>query len=210
MTEVEYEVLDSIHDMKKGLEDVDEPIHWRISRGFNNVQKSIQEFGDRSMVENPNAMYHGKWKYMGVNHGFTEPVQLLHTGIQTEGCNFLASSTLCSQGACNVLDVPMHQVNVIRTFVGGGFGGNPTFHEMCAAILTSRPVRITFDMKKYSANRGRHPSHIKYRCMLMKKQNLRIDDASMEVDSHHSDVTSYYNEVLQRRHMNGFFPLHWR
>ncbi len=29
LIDVEYEVLDSIHDMKKGLEDVDEPIHWR-------------------------------------------------------------------------------------------------------------------------------------------------------------------------------------
>ena len=29
LIKVEYEVLDSIHDMKKGLEDVDEPIHWR-------------------------------------------------------------------------------------------------------------------------------------------------------------------------------------
>ena len=29
-----------------------------------------------------------------------------------------------------VLDVPMHQINVIRTFVGGGFGGKSILSRM--------------------------------------------------------------------------------
>ena len=65
-----------------------------------------------------------------------------------------------------VLEVPMHQINVIRTFVGGGFGGksDPFPHEMCAAILSrkaGRPVRINFTREEvYWINRGRHPSYI--------------------------------------------------
>ena len=51
-----------------GLEDVDEPIHWRgkyhLSR--TNVQKRVfQEFGDRSLVENAHASSHGKWSMEG-------------------------------------------------------------------------------------------------------------------------------------------------
>ena len=60
----------------------------------------------------------------------------------------------------------MHQINVHRTYVGGGFGGksDPFPHEMCAAILarkSGRPVRITFDREEvFWTNRGRHPSRI--------------------------------------------------
>ena len=33
----------------------------------------------------------------------------------------------------------MHQINVIRTFVGGGFDKSDPFpHEMCAAILSRK------------------------------------------------------------------------
>ena len=68
----------------------------------------------------------------------------------------------------------MHQINVHRTFVGGGFGGksDPFPHEMCASILarkSGRPVRITFDREEvYWINRGRHPSHI--------EMNLHADE----------------------------------
>ena len=43
LIKVEYEVLDSIHDMKKGLEDVDETntLAWKISRWVN---KCSEEF----------------------------------------------------------------------------------------------------------------------------------------------------------------------
>ena len=130
-----------------GLEDVDEPIHWRgkyhLSR--TNVQKRVfQEFGDRSLVDDPHAASHGKWSMEGVHHGFTEPHAVvahwdpngrlqLYTPQQVPHYTHRALST--------VLDVPMHQINVIRTFVGGGFGGksDPFPHEMCAAILSENP-----------------------------------------------------------------------
>ena len=51
---VDYEVIDAVHDIRKGLEDVDDPIHWRgkYHVGSTNVQKRVyQEFGDRSLVE---------------------------------------------------------------------------------------------------------------------------------------------------------------
>ena len=62
----------------------------------------------------------------GVHHGFTEPHAVvahwdlngrlqLYTPQQVPHYTHRALST--------VLDVPMHQINVIRTFVGGGFGG---------------------------------------------------------------------------------------
>ena len=60
--DIEWEELEPVFDPKKGLEDHDEPIHWRgkyhLSR--TNVQKRVfQEFGDRSLVKSPHASSHG-------------------------------------------------------------------------------------------------------------------------------------------------------
>ena len=48
LIEVEYEVLDSIHDMKKGLEDVDEPIHWKVN--ITPVQRMSKEVFKNSVT----------------------------------------------------------------------------------------------------------------------------------------------------------------
>ena len=54
LIEVEYEILDSIHDMRDGLNDSEEPIHDRgkYHIGESNVQKRVfQEIGDVSGLE---------------------------------------------------------------------------------------------------------------------------------------------------------------
>ena len=210
--EVEYEVLEPVFDPKKGLEDTDEPIHWRgkYHLARTNVQKRVfQEFGDRSLVEKPLASSHGKWNMAGVHHGFTEPHAVvahwdpngrlqLYTPQQVPHYTHRALAT--------VLDVPMHQINVIRTFVGGGFGGksDPFPHEMCAAILSrksGRPVRITFDREEvYWINRGRHPSHIEVKMTADEEARISGFDIDALIDgggfASFGHVTSYYNGVL--------------
>ena len=212
LIEVEYEVLDSIHDMKKGLEDVDEPIHWRgrYHVGTTNVQKRVfQEFGDRSMVENPTAMYHGKWKFQGVNHGFTEPHAVVAHWDSNGRLQLYTPQQVphyAHRALATVLEVPMHQINVIRTFVGGGFGGksDPFPHEMCAAILSrkaGRPVRINFDREEvFWVNRGRHPSHIEVQLCADDDARISGFDIDALIDgggfASFGHVTSYYNGVL--------------
>ena len=212
LIDVEYEVLEAVHDPRKGLVDVDEPIHWRgkYHIGSTNVQKRVfQEFGDRSKLGDSNAIYNGKWKFMGVNHGFTEPHAVvahwdpfgrlqLYTPQQVPHYVHRALAT--------VLDVPMHQINVVRTFVGGGFGGksDPFPHEMCAAILarkSGRPVRITFDREEvFWVNRGRHPSHIEVQIYADDEGRISGFDIDALIDggafASFGHVTSYYNGVL--------------
>ncbi len=210
--EVEWEELEPIFDPKKGLEDHDEPIHWRGKYHLEstNVQKRVyQEFGDRSLIENPHASSYGKWSMEGVHHGFTEPHAVvahwdpngrlqLYTPQQVPHYTHRALAT--------VLEVPMHQINVIRTFVGGGFGGksDPFPHEMCAAILarkSGRPVRITFDREEvYWINRGRHPSHIEVGMTSDNDGRITGFDIDALIDgggfASFGHVTSYYNGVL--------------
>ncbi len=210
--DIEWEILEPVFDRKKGLEDVDEPIHWRGKYHLSktNVQKRVfQEFGDRSLVDNPHASSHGKWSMEGVHHGFTEPHAVvahwdpngrlqLYTPQQVPHYTHRALST--------VLDVPMHQINVVRTFVGGGFGGksDPFPHEMCAAILarkSGRPVRITFDREEvYWINRGRHPSDIEVKMTADDVGRISGFDIDALIDgggfASFGHVTSYYNGVL--------------
>jgi len=59
-------------------------------------------------------------------------------------------------------DLPMGNVRVVKTYVGGGFGGKlePTGLEFSGAVLsriTGRPVKLFYDRKDmFAHNRGRH------------------------------------------------------
>ncbi|MBT6072967.1 MAG: molybdopterin-dependent oxidoreductase, partial [Euryarchaeota archaeon] len=170
---VEYEVLESIHDMKDGLKDSKDPIHDRgeYHIGEANVQKRVfQEFGNiESMQENAVVSHKNNWFFNGVNHAATEPHAVVADWDPSGRLTLYTPQQVphyVHRALADVLEIPMHQINVHRTFVGGGFGGksDPFPHEMCASILarkSGRPVRITFDREEvYWINRGRHPSHI--------------------------------------------------
>ena len=76
LIDVDYEILEAVHDISKGLDDADDPIHDRgpYHIGESNIQKRVyQEFGRVSEVKNAEASSLKKWKFAGVNHGFTEP-----------------------------------------------------------------------------------------------------------------------------------------
>ncbi len=213
LIEVEYEILDSIHDMRDGLKDSVEPIHDRgkYHIGESNVQKRVfQEFGDVSgMLNSSVASYNEDWFFAGVNHAFTEPHAVVAHWDPTGRLTLYTPQQVphyVHRALADVLEIPMHQINVHRTFVGGGFGGksDPFPHEMCAAILarkSGRPVRITFDREEvYWVNRGRHPSRI--------EMNLHADGegriCGIETDAlidggafaSFGHVTTYYNGVL--------------
>ena len=213
LIEVEYEILDSIHDMREGLKDSIEPIHDRgkYHIGESNVQKRVfQEFGDVSgMISSSVASYEEDWVFAGVNHAFTEPHAVVAHWDPSGRLTLYTPQQVphyVHRALADVLEIPMHQINVHRTFVGGGFGGksDPFPHEMCAAILarkSGRPVRITFDREEvYWVNRGRHPSRI--------EMNLHADGegriCGIETDAlidggafaSFGHVTTYYNGVL--------------
>ena len=213
LIQVEYELIDPIHDMREGLEDSGEPIHDRgdYHIGESNVQKRVfQEFGDiEGMIENSVASHKKNWIFAGVNHAFTEPHAVVAHWDPTGRLMLYTPQQVphyVHRALADVLEIPMHQINVHRTFVGGGFGGksDPFPHEMCAAILarkSGKPVRITFDREEvYWVNRGRHPSRI--------EMNLHADDegriCGIETDAlidggafaSFGHVTTYYNGVL--------------
>ena len=213
LIDVEYEILDSIHDMRDGLEDSAEPIHDRgkYHIGEANIQKRVfQEFGDiASLGSETVSSSSAKWTFEGVNHGFTEPHAVVADWDPTGRLNLYTPQQVphyLHRSLADVLEVPMHQINVHRTFVGGGFGGksDPFPHEMCAAILArkaGRPVRITFDREEvFWTNRGRHPSRIEMALHADSEGRLCGIETDALIDgggfASFGHVTTYYNGVL--------------
>jgi len=213
LIEVEYEILESIHDMRDGLEDSQTPIHDRgkYHIGESNIQKRVfQEFGDvAGMSQAAVASHKQNWLFAGVNHAATEPHAVVAHWDPSGRLTLYTPQQVphyLHRALADVLEIPMHQINVHRTFVGGGFGGksDPFPHEMCAAILArkaGRPVRICLDREEvYWINRGRHPSRI--------EMNLHADSegriCGIETDAlidggafaSFGHVTTYYNGVL--------------
>lgn len=209
---VDYEILEPIIDMKKSLENVEEPIHNRgkYHIGKSNVQKRVfQEFGNFEDMKDPFVSSRSKWKYAGVNHGFTEPHAVVADWEPSGRLTLYTPQQVphyVHRSLADVLKIPMHQINVHRTFVGGGFGGksDPFPHEMCAAILarkTGRPVRITFDRDEvFYTNRGRHPSHIEMNLHADKEGRICGIETDALIDgggfASFGHVTTYYNGVL--------------
>ncbi len=213
LIEVEYEELEAVHDMRGGLDDVAEPIHDRgeYHIGSSNIQKRVfQEFGNiEGMTANAVASHHSSWLFAGANHGFTEPHAVVANWDPSGRLTLFTPQQAphyLHRALADVLEIPMHQINVHRTFVGGGFGGksDPFPHEMCAAILsrkTGRPVRINFDREEvFWVNRGRHPSRIEMNLHADSEGRLcgietdaLIDGGSFASFGH---VTTYYNGVL--------------
>ena len=209
---IEYEDLEPIFDIKDGLKDSDNPIHdrGRYHIGESNVQKRVfQKFGRIQSIGDSIASHESSWTFKGVNHGFTEPHAVVAHWDPRGRLTLYTPQQVphyVHRALADVLEIPMHQINVYRTFVGGGFGGksDPFPHEMCAAILarkTGRPVRITFDREEvFWTNRGRHPSKI--------SMAIHADDegrfSGIETDAlidgggfaSFGHVTTYYNGVL--------------
>ena len=100
----------------------------------------------------------------------------------------------------------MHQINVIRTFVGGGFGGKsdplPTRDVQLRSSLGRRGDRSASPSieRVFWVNRGRHPSKIEVKMNADDEGRISGLDIDALIDggafASFGHVTSYYNGVL--------------
>jgi 4-hydroxybenzoyl-CoA reductase alpha subunit len=193
LIEIEYEELGAVHDMRRGLDDADEPIHDRgkYHIGSSNIQKRVfQEFGDIvGMTENAVASHKSNWLFAGANHGFTEPHAVVAHWDPSGRLTLYTPQQVphyVHRALADVLEIPMHQINVHRTFVGGGFGGK------------SDPFPHREEV--FWVNRGRHPSRIEMNLHADSKGRLCGIETDALIDggafASFGHVTTYYNGVL--------------
>ena len=209
---VEYEPLREFLDMEHSLEEVPPELKLHEKTvGQTNIHKQVrQDFGQvDTAFENSRWSAKKKFKFIGVNHAFTEP----HATIAWYDADGRLTLWTAQQvphylhrALATVMEMPMHMIRVVRPTVGGGFGGksDPFPHEMVAALLSrkcGRPVRILFDREEvFYLNHGRHPSKIEVGLAIDENNKIAALDVDALIDGgawgSFGVVTTYYNGVL--------------
>jgi 4-hydroxybenzoyl-CoA reductase subunit alpha len=163
LIKVEYEVLPAVFDPEEAIKEGAPQIHDEYPRNINT--EIHQNFGD---VEKAFAeAYHVRTDRFVGNRTYQCPIEP-HSAISIwEGGKLTVYTSTQSPHyfqyyIAREFGLKMGDVRVIKTYVGGGFGGKlePTGLEFCGAVLskiTGRPVKMFYDRHEmFAHNRGRH------------------------------------------------------
>lgn len=210
LIETEWEVLDPIVKVERGLEETDDPLQDRTQNNTN-IQKSVeQHFGDvPEAIKNSRYVQTADFDFVGLNHAFTEPIATIAYYDADERLTVWSAQQVphyLHRALAEVMEMPMHRIRVIRPMVGGGFGGksDPFPHEMIASLLARkcrRPVKILFDREEvFYNNHGRHPTKTHISVAADDNGKLTALDVDATIDGgawgSFGVVTTYYNGVL--------------
>ena len=212
LIEVDYEILDPIKKMTQSLDETAEPLHETALEGSNLMKQVDQDFGDvDGAYTAADAVVENDYVFPGVNHAFTEP-HAVCAHWEADGRLTLWSPTqvphYVHRALAEVMDLPMHQIRVVRTMIGGGFGGksDPFPHEMIACLLTrrtGRPVKLVMSREEtFLTNHGRHPTQTRVKMAADKESGITALELDALIDggawSSFGVVTTYYNGVLSQ------------
>ncbi|MFZ5649238.1 MAG: 4-hydroxybenzoyl-CoA reductase subunit alpha [Bacillota bacterium] len=163
LIKVEYEVLPAVFDPIEAIKEGAPQIHDEYPRNINT--EIHQNFGD---VEKAFAeAYHVRTdRFMG-QRTYQSPIEPHSAISKWEGGKLTVYTSTQSPHyfqyyIAREFGLPMGDVRVIKTYVGGGFGGKlePTGLEFAGAVLsriTGRPVKMFYDRHEmFAHNRGRH------------------------------------------------------
>ncbi len=163
LIKVDYEVLPAVFDPIEAMAEGAPQIHDEYPRNINT--EIHQHFGD---VEKAFAQaYHVRTDRFVGQRTYQSPIEP-HSAISMwEGGKLTVYTSTQSPHyfqyyIARQFGLPMGDVRVVKTFVGGGFGGKlePTGLEFAGAVLsrlTGRPVKMFYDRHEmFAHNRGRH------------------------------------------------------
>ncbi len=163
LIKVDYEVLPAVFDAFEALEEgapqiFDEypgNVNTEIHQDFGDVEKSFKE------------AYHVRKDRFDGQRTYHAPLEPHVAIAYWEGKRVTVYSSIQSvhylqYHLARVFGMPMGDVRVLKTYVGGGFGGklDPSAVDFASVALskkTGRPVKVAFDRKEmFYNNRGRH------------------------------------------------------
>lgn len=168
LIKVEYEVLPAVLDPLHAMDEDAAQIHEEYPRNINT--EIHQSFGDvdKALAE----AYHVRTDYFVGQRAYQSPIEP-HSAISIWEDDKLTvySSTQSPHYfqyyIARQFGLPMGKVRVLKTHIGGGFGGKlePTGLEFAGAALsklTGRPVKMFYDRHEmFAHNRGRHRQYMK-------------------------------------------------
>jgi len=163
LIKVEYDVLPAVFDPIEALKEGAPLVHEEFPRNIN--AEIHQEFGN--VNEAFSKAFHVRTDTYVGQRTYQSPIEP-HSAISMWNGGKLTvyastqSPHYFQYYLAREFDLPMGDVRVLKTYVGGGFGGKmePTGLEFGGAVLariTGRPVKMFYDRAEmFAHNRGRH------------------------------------------------------
>ncbi|MBV9360639.1 MAG: molybdopterin-dependent oxidoreductase [Betaproteobacteria bacterium] len=209
LIEVRYKILPPIASPEQGLQQPEPRIHDYCEQG-NIHRNQSYEFGkvDEALAK-ADLVVEDLFFYEGNTHLPMEQQATL-AFIDADGKLQISSSTqnphYLHRQLARALQVPEHQIRVIATPNGGGFGGkcDPGGHEFVvakAALVLGRPVKIGLTREEvFYVHRGRHPVLMKMKTGVTKEGKLSGMHLQTLLDGggygSHGPASTFYTGVL--------------
>jgi len=215
LIEVEYELLPAVYDpeeaMKPEAPDIHEPFReksttewedWGVHRdkralGWRDAKnlsgRTSVSFGDieKGFMES-DYVREDRFETLATAHCALEP----HAALAAFDPSGKLNMYLSSMGIfykrfilSKALGLPISQVRILKTYVGGAFGGKIDLfpYEFCAAFLarrTGRPVRFELEREEvFTCTRQRHPTVIHVKTGIKKDGKIVAQDIKFIADN---------------------------
>jgi len=181
LIEVEYEELPAIYNVQDAIAAGAPVLHEETPTNVS-VDRTI-EYGEvEAELERADYVREDTFQLHAVSHGYLEPCSSLAAPDEGGRVNLWTSTQVPYIVQCllaSTLGLPENHVRVIKTNVGGAFGGKMELRkwEFCAAFMalrTGRPVKFTLSREdELDFGRRRHPMTIKTKIGMTKDGLIR-------------------------------------
>ncbi len=197
LIEVTYEKLPAVFDIEGAIQEDAPIIHPNIKEygainpyiRYGNVcmDARVVQGDPKQAFANADFVFENVYTTQGTHQGYLEPHACLASYDYTGRFTVWTSTQQLSwdhAGLAKALEVPMTQVRIISTYVGGGFGGklNISIEPICCVLTqkTGRPVKITLTREEeFITQHPRAPFQIKLKTGVMREGTLIAQDADI-------------------------------
>ncbi len=190
LIEVEYEELPAVFSVEEATAEGAPLIHQESEGNVSLVRKIA--YGDlEAMFDKADYVREDTFRVHAVQHAYLEPCASIAVPDEGGRITLYTSTQVPYIVQCllaSTLGIPENHVRVMKTQVGGGFGGKMELRpwEFCAAFMalrTGRPVKFTLTRADELAyGRRRHPMTIYSKIGLTKEGKLLAKDFQVMLD----------------------------
>lgn len=197
LIDVEYEVLPSVHDplkaMQEGAPVIHEPNEDIYDAARNISRRTHLTYGDvEKGFDEADYVFEHSFETQLVNHAAMEPHSTVAEYDPVGKITVWSSCQtpfLVRANLAHTLQMPLTRVRVIKPKVGGAFGGKREMmgNDFSAAILaikTGRPVKVTYSREEvFCCTRQRHPTKIRLKTGVTKEGRVVAKDCFMIMEN---------------------------
>jgi 4-hydroxybenzoyl-CoA reductase alpha subunit len=191
LIEVDFEPLAPVFEPLEALEEGAPVIH---EHAPDNVSAKVSiEFGDiEKGFRDAFCVLEDRFEVDGLSHCQLEPYTSLASYDRSSGKLSMwmphQSPFTKQKGLSNTLKIPLENVRVLKTHIGGAFGGRSEVSpsDFCAALLSmqcARPVKISYSREEtFSMTRQKHPWSISIKVGADKNGKLMATKVKITAD----------------------------